>query len=207
MYRRGMLVIFVVLCASAVSYGQRRHVAEWNRDYQRCHCINPFTPFEGGGARGYGGGPVRSAPRNYGRSPDWMYRERYEIEMRQEQTSQPRRAGNEVREPVVRARLERERERDRMASRATQATQPSRLSDRLGLAPRIERRDLRGPFAGYLDSRALDRNVGRSTPQRRDSPGRSRSDNSSRSGSSSSSGGESKGWQESNRERLDRVGH
>ena len=94
-------------------------------------------------------------------------------------------------------RQARESYKDRMAARATQATQPSRLSDRMGLAPKIEKRDLTSPFAGYLDSKALDRDVGRSTPQRssperstpqrRDSQERSRSDNSSRSGGSSSS--------------------
>lgn len=80
MYRRGMLVIFVVLCAAAVSYSQQVRVASWNRDYARCRCINPFTPFEGGGARGYGGGPTRSGARNYGPARNATNYTRQEIE-------------------------------------------------------------------------------------------------------------------------------
>jgi hypothetical protein len=77
MYARAMLVISVVLCTAAVSYSQQVRVAEWSRDYSRCRCVTPFTPFEGGGSRGYGGGPVRSAP-NYSRAEiEGMERARY----------------------------------------------------------------------------------------------------------------------------------
>ena len=149
------------------------------------------------------GGRVRSAPQNnYPRydypRPEYNYRGRYEIQRRSEwdrsiQRGGPYGGGNKLRQMVNEARdrdrdrLDRERERDRMASRATQATQPSRLSDKLGLAPKIERRDLTGPFRGYLDSKALDRNVGGNTPQRRDSQERSRPESPSRSGRSPSS--------------------
>src|SRR5437588_11922041 len=98
-----------------------------------------------------------------------------------------------------------------MATRATQATQPSRLADRMGLgrlAPSIETRDL-SRFAGY-GSKGLSDHTARSTPQRRepqrrdpqrrDPQERSRSDNSSRSGGSSSSRGESQSWQDRQRE-------
>ena len=179
----------------------------------RNRTVNPYSLNEGGiGGMPLGGGirsgPVRSTPRYDYPRPEYNYRGRYEIQRRTEwdrsiQRGGPEGGGNKLREMVNeardrdRSRMDRERYMDRMATRATQATQPSRLSDRMGLAPKIEKRDLAGPFAGYLDSKALDRNVGRSapqrsssersTPQRRDSQERSKSDNSSRSGRSSPS--------------------
>ena len=193
MYRRGMLVISLILCTAAVSYGQRIRVAEWNRD-ARCGCINPFRQFEGGGGRGYGGGPVRSGARGYSGGARPTPRGPFNYSNREIEIMDRMRSGQEaehVLQDIWRERERREavvsRERDRMASRAPQATQPSRLADRLGLAPKIERRDLTGPFRGYLDSKALDRNVGGNTPQRRDSQERSRPDSPSRSGRSPSS--------------------
>lgn len=176
MYRRGLLVISVVLCASAVAYGQQ---------------IRVRTPWEGGGAWGYGGGPVRSGPRgSTPRGPSGYSNSQIERMERLRNGQEVVRTIQDVwRERAQREAEARESYMNRLAARATSATQPSRLSGQLGYAPRIERRDLTRAFTGY-----------------RDSYERSRSDNSSRSGGSSSSRGESKSWQEANRERRDRVG-
>jgi hypothetical protein len=192
---------------------QRVRTAMWYRN----PTVNPYSLNEGAiGGMPLGGGirsaPVRRGPvRGYPRSDPYrsgnedINRTRFEIEERNRAArSLQNDKLREKADQAEKARFERDSDRrqnerymDRMASRATQATQPSRLSDRLGLAPKIEKRDLAGPFAGYLDSKALDRNVGRSTPQRssaerstpqrRDSQERSKSDNSSRSGRSPSS--------------------
>lgn len=181
------------------------------------------TPFEGGGGRGFGGGPVRSAPRTITPRSDYNYRGRYEVDSRKQQYDPIRKGGiegggNKLREraeQAEKARLQRdsyrrqnERYMDRMATRAGQNMQSQRLTDRMGLGklgPNISKKDvqrmkdsfgIRDLGSGNTRTAPQRSNPQRSAPQR-SSPQRRDSTDRSRSDNSSRSGGGSSNRSES----------
>jgi len=133
MYKRAMLVISVVLCTAAVSYSQQIRVAEMHRD-ARCGCRDAFTLFEGGGGRGYGGGPTSSAPRDYGRAPDRNYREWIEGVERANHIREAYEIGRDA--WVERAKREAEARREAAAAQAAKGDRWQPTSD--WRAPRMD---------------------------------------------------------------------